>query len=199
MPHHDPMAESDPLALFQDWFAAARAAEPFDPTAMAVATADTSGRPAVRMVLLKHADVRGLVFYTNLESPKSVDLKANPRAELCLHWPKLERQVRIFGPVEPVTAEEGDAYFASRPRLSQLGAWASKQSQPIAGRFVLEQAVAATALQFPIGAVPRPPFWNGWRVIPQRIEFWQARAFRHHDRRVFIRSGESWTMNWLFP
>lgn len=199
MPHHDPMAESDPLALFQDWFAAARAAEPFDATAMAVATADMSGRPAVRMVLLKHADARGFVFYTNLESPKSVDLKANPRAELCLHWPKLERQVRIFGPVEPVTAEEGDAYFASRPRLSQLGAWASKQSQPIAGRFVLEQAVAATALQFPIGAVPRPPFWNGWRVIPQRIEFWQARAFRHHDRRAFIRSGESWTMNWLFP
>lgn len=193
------MAESDPLALFQDWFTAARAVEPFDATAMAVATADSSGRPSVRMVLLKHADARGFVFYTNLESPKSIDLKANPRAELCLHWPKLERQVRVFGPVEPVTVEEGDAYFASRPRLSQLGAWASKQSQPIAGRFVLEQAVAATALQFPIGAVPRPPFWNGWRVLPQRIEFWQARAFRHHDRRVFIRTGDRWSMNWLFP
>ncbi len=193
------MAESDPLALFQDWFTAARAAEPFDATAMAVATADTSGRPSVRMVLLKQADARGFVFYTNLESPKSTDLKANPRAELCLHWPKLERQVRVFGPVEPVSGGEGDAYFASRPRLSQLGAWASRQSQPIAGRFVLEQAVATTALQFPIGPVPRPPFWNGWRVVPQRIEFWQQRAFRHHDRRVFVRSGDGWMMQWLFP
>jgi pyridoxamine 5'-phosphate oxidase len=193
------MAETDPFALFEEWFAAARAAEPFDATAMSVATADASGRPSVRMVLLKHADPRGFVFYTNLKSPKSLDLKANPRAELCLHWPKLERQVRIAGAVEPVSDAEGDAYFASRPRLSQLGAWASQQSQPIAGRFVLEQAVAATALRFPLGTVPRPPFWSGWRVVPQRLEFWQQRAFRHHDRRVFVRHADGWQMNWLFP
>lgn len=193
------MADTDPFALFQEWFAVARASEPSDPTAMALATADPGGRPAVRMVLLKQADPRGFVFYTNLESPKSQDLKANPRAELCLHWPKLERQVRVSGQVEPVAESEADAYFATRPRLSQLGAWASKQSQPIAGRFVLEQAVAATGLRFPIGTVPRPPFWSGWRVVPERIEFWHQRAFRHHDRRVFIREGDGWRMQWLFP
>lgn len=193
------MAETDPIALFQEWFTAARAVELSDATAMAVATADPGGRPSVRMVLLKHADEHGFVFYTNLESPKSSDLRANPRAELCFHWPKLERQVRVAGVVEPVSEVEGDAYFASRPRLSQLGAWASKQSRPIAGRFVLEQAVAATALQFPIGAVPRPPFWSGWRVVPNRIEFWQQRAFRHHDRRVFLRQDDDWQMQWLFP
>jgi pyridoxamine 5'-phosphate oxidase len=193
------MADPTPLALFQEWFAEAKAAEPFDPTAMAVATADASGRPSVRMVLLKHVDERGFVFYTNLDSPKSHDLKANPRAELCFHWEKLERQVRVAGPVEAVSEHEADAYFASRPRLSQLGAWASHQSQPIAGRFVLEQAVAAAGLKFPFGAVPRPEFWSGWRVLPDRMEFWQARAFRHHDRRRFTRDGASWTMQWLFP
>lgn len=193
------MADPSPFALFDEWFAAAKASEPFDPTAMAVATADSAGRPSVRMVLLKHVDERGFVFYTNLESPKSRDLRSNPRAELCLHWPKLERQVRIHGPVEPVAAAEADAYFASRPRMSQLGAWASQQSQPIAGRFILERAVAAAGLQFPIGAVPRPPFWSGWRVIPERMEFWHARLFRHHDRQVFTREGDAWRMQWLFP
>jgi pyridoxamine 5'-phosphate oxidase len=193
------MADSDPLALFQDWFAAARAAEPFDPTAMALATSDRKGRPSVRMVLLKHADERGFVFYTNLESPKSTDLQANAEAELCFHWPKLERQVRVHGAVEPVTAIEADAYFASRPRLSQLGAWASRQSQPIAGRFMLEQAVATAGLRFPLGAVPRPPYWSGWRVVPQTIELWQQRAFRHHDRQVFTRENAGWRQQWLFP
>lgn len=193
------MAELDPIAHFQEWFTAARAAEPSDPTAMAVATADAKGRPAVRMVLLKHADARGFVFYTNLESPKCDDLRANPRAALCIHWPKLERQVRIDGRAEPVSDAEADAYFATRPRLSQLGAWASRQSQPIAGRFVLEQAVAATAMRFPFGAVPRPPYWSGWRVVPERIEFWQQRAFRHHDRQRFTRDGEAWRAEWLFP
>lgn len=193
------MAESNPLILFQEWFAAAKAVEPFDATAMAVATADASGRPSVRMVLLKHVDERGFVFYTNLDSPKSHDLKANPRAELCLHWPKQERQVRVSGHVEPVSETEADAYFATRARLSQLGAWASHQSRPIAGRFVLEQAVAAAGLKFPFGAVPRPEFWSGWRVVPTRIEFWQARAFRHHDRQVFVREGVTWKMQWLFP
>lgn len=195
------MEKSDPIALFHDWFAAARASEPDDITAMALATADAAGRPAVRMVLLKHADARGFVFYTNLESPKCADLRANPRAALCLHWAKLERQVRIDGPVEPVGDAEADAYFATRPRLSQLGAWASRQSRPIAGRYVLEQAVAETALRFPLGTVPRPPYWSGWRVVPEHIEFWQQRAFRHHDRRLFTRTadGGGWTMQWLFP
>jgi pyridoxamine 5'-phosphate oxidase len=193
------MAELDPMALFLDWFATARATEISDPTAMALATADAAGRPAVRMVLLKHADAHGFVFYTNLESPKSDDLRANPHAALCLHWPKLERQVRIDGCVEPVSAAEADEYFATRPRLSQLGAWASHQSRPMAGRFVLEQAVAATALRFPFGAVPRPPHWSGWRVVPERIEFWQQRPFRHHDRQRFTRDGEDWRAEWLFP
>jgi pyridoxamine 5'-phosphate oxidase len=193
------MAESDPWLLFDDWFAAARTTEKSDPTAMAVATADSAGQPSVRMVLLKHADRRGFVFYTNLESPKSADLQANPRAELCLHWPVLERQVRARGAVERVSDQEADEYFATRPRLSQIGAWASKQSQPIAGRFVLEQAVATVGLRFGLGTVPRPPFWSGWRVVPQRIEFWQARAFRHHERRQFIREGDGWKMQWLFP
>ena len=193
------MSDSDPIALFQEWFATARATEPDDPTAMALATADGSGHPAVRMVLLKHADARGFVFYTNLESPKSTDLRANPRAALCLHWAKLERQVRIDGPVEPVNEAEADAYFATRPRLSQLGAWASKQSQPMAGRFVLEQAVAATTMRFGVGAVPRPPFWSGWRVVPERIEFWHQRAFRHHDRQLFTRTPDGWRAQWLFP
>lgn len=193
------MADPTPFALFDEWFAAAKAREPFEATAMALATADRSGKPSVRMVLLKHVDDRGFVFYTNLTSPKSGDLHGNPQAELCFHWPKLERQVRVGGRVEPVSEQEADAYFATRPRLSQLGAWASRQSQPMAGRFVLEQALAAAALQFPFGAVPRPPFWSGWRVIPERVEFWHARPFRHHDRRVFTRENDTWTMQWLFP
>ena len=142
---------TDPFIPFHAWFADARTAESSDPTAMSLATADATGRPSVRMVLLKHADARGFVFYTNLESPKSSDLHANPRAALCFHWPKLERQVRVDGRVESVGPAEADAYFATRPRLSQLGAWASRQSQHIAGRFVLEQAVAAAALRFPFG------------------------------------------------
>jgi pyridoxamine 5'-phosphate oxidase len=189
----------DPLDQFQVWFAEARAAEPFDATAMALATTDAGGRPAVRMVLLKHADERGFVFYTNLDSPKSADLRVNPRAALCFHWPKLARQVRIDGRAELVSDAEADAYFATRPRLSQLGAWASRQSQPMAGRFVLEQAVAATALKFPVGAVLRPPNWSGWRIVPERIEFWQQRAFRHHDRQRFTREGDGWRSEWLFP
>lgn len=193
------MPERGPLDLFYEWFSAAKATEPFDATAVAIATADPSGNPSVRMVLLKYVDERGFVFYTNLESPKSLDLRANPRAELCFHWAKSERQVRIHGAVESVAKSEADAYFATRPRLSQLGAWASKQSQPIAGRFVLEQAVAAAGLKFSIGTIPRPSFWSGWRLVPQSIEFWQQRAFRHHDRRIFRREGTEWRMEWMFP
>ncbi len=193
------MAAPHPIEKFQQWFAEARAIEPHDPTAMALATASGDGRPAVRMVLLKHADERGFVFYTNLQSPKSIALRANPNASLCFHWPKLERQVRIDGHVVAVDPAEADAYFATRPRLSQLGAWASAQSQPMAGRFELERAVAAAAVRFPIGAVPRPPHWSGWRVEPEAIEFWQARAFRHHDREKITRDRDGWSAKWLFP
>ena len=193
------MPAQDPIAVCQEWFADARAREKSDSTAMALATADPQGRPAVRMVLLKHVDERGFVFYTNLESPKADDLRDNPRAALCFHWAVLERQVRIAGRVGPVSAAEADAYFATRPRLSQLGAWASRQTQPIAGRFVLEQAVAVAALRFPVGVVPRPPYWSGYRVTPEVIEFWHERPFRHHDRQRFTREGEGWRHEWLFP
>ena len=193
------MPAQDPIAFFQEWFADARNREKNDPTAMSLATADPSGRPAVRMVLLKHVDERGFVFYTNLESPKAADLRSNPRAALCFHWAVLERQVRVEGRVGPVSEAEADAYFATRPRLSQLGAWASRQTQPIAGRFVLEQAVAAVALRFPLGAVPRPPYWSGFRVTPEVIEFWHQRPFRHHVRQRFTREGEGWRHEWLFP
>ncbi|MBS0663919.1 MAG: pyridoxamine 5'-phosphate oxidase [Verrucomicrobia bacterium] len=193
------MSAIDPIIRFQEWFVAAKAQEPFDATAMSLATADASGRPAVRMVLLKAVDARGFVFYTNLASPKIADLDANPRAALCFHWPKLERQVRIEGIVQPVADAEADAYFATRPRLSQLGAWASHQSKPMAGRYVLEQAVAAMAVKFGVGAVPRPPFWSGRRVVPDVIEFWHQRAFRHHDRERYTRGPEGWRSEWLFP
>jgi pyridoxamine 5'-phosphate oxidase len=196
------MSESqptNPFALFHTWLAEAQRTEADDPTAMALATADATGRPAVRMVLLKGADARGFVFYTHATSPKGRDLAANPRAALCFHWAKLERQVRIDGSVTPVADPEADVYFASRPRLSQIGAWASHQSQPMAGRFELEQAVASTTLRFGLGAVPRPANWWGYRVVPETIEFWEQRAFRHHDRRVFRREGETWRMQWLFP
>lgn len=193
------MAENDPIALFQEWFAEARAKEKDDPTAMALATCDEKGNPSVRMVLVKNVDERGFVFYTNLESPKANQLRAHPRAALCFHWALLEKQVRVEGAVESVTDAEADAYFASRPRLSQLGAWASRQSQPIAGRFVLEQAVAATALRFPVGAVPRPSYWSGFRVVPEAIEFWHQRPFRHHDRQRFTKESGVWKQTWLFP
>lgn len=194
-----PAPANDPFALFETWFAAARTTEPDDPTAMALATSSPDGRPSVRMVLLKAFDPRGFVFYTNLDSPKSEDLRANPRAALCLHWAKLEQQVRIDGRTEPVSDAEADAYFATRPRLSQLGAWASRQSQPMKDRFELEQAVATTALRFHIGTVPRPPRWSGFRLVPERMEFWHQRPFRHHDRQVFIRENDGWRHQWLFP
>ena len=193
------MVTPDPMAKFHEWLVDARATEPHDPTAMSVATVDAHGWPSVRMVLLKHADERGFVFYTNLQSPKSADLRSNPRAALCWHWPKLERQVRIQGHVTPVDDAEADAYFATRPRLSQLGAWASAQSQPMAGRFELEKAVATVAARFPLGTVPRPEHWSGWRVAPEQFEFWQQRAFRHHDRQRFTRDDAAWRGEWLFP
>lgn len=188
-----------PLARFKAWQAEAVARETADPTRMAVATVDDRGRPSVRMVLLKAADERGFVFYTNLGSPKARHLAARPYAELCIHWPVIEKQVRVAGQVERVSDEEADAYFASRPRLSQLGAWASRQSEPMEGYYELEREVAKMALRYPFGAVPRPDFWSGFRVKPEWIEFWHQKAFRHHERFVAHAEGERWTEQWIFP
>lgn len=193
---------SDPIALFKQWQADAAQTKIGDPTAMALATADAQGRPFVRMVLLKAVDPRGFVFYTNLDSPKSAQLRAQPHAALCFHWHAIDRQVRVEGAVEPVTDAEADAYFASRARLSQIGAWASKQSRPMEGYWELEKAVAATMLRYPIGSVPRPPNWSGFRVKALRIEFWWQKPFRHHQRFAFVRASTDapWGKEqWLYP
>src|SRR4051794_33923293 len=189
----------DPHALFEAWLAEARASEPNDATAMALATADAAGRPSVRMVLLKGHDARGFVFYTNLDSRKSGELAANPNAALLFHWKSLRRQVRIEGPVAPVSDAEADAYFASRARESQLGAWASDQSRPLDRRETFEARYREMVARFEGGDVPRPPRWSGWRVIPERIEFWSDRAFRLHERRLFTRAGEGWSEGLLYP
>lgn len=190
---------TDPFALFDQWMAEAEASEPNDPNAMALATADAQGRPSLRMVLLKDAGPDGFVFYTNLESRKGGELAENPHVALLFHWKSLRRQIRVEGPVLPVTGEEADAYFASRARTSQIGAWASKQSRPLQGRFELEKRVAEYTAKFGFGAVPRPAHWSGFRVVPERIEFWQDKPFRLHDRFVFTRDGDGWTVTPLFP
>ena len=191
---------TDPFALFAEWLAEATASEPHDPTAMALATVDENGLPDARMVLLKGVDRGGFVFYTNLESRKGRQLAAQPKAALCFHWKSLRRQVRIRGGVEPVEAAEADAYFASRPRLSRIGAWASKQSAPLESRFALEKAVARYTARFGTGAVPRPPHWSGFRLMPQELEFWRDGAFRLHDRRRFTRAeAGDWESVALFP
>ncbi len=189
----------DPIALFKRWLAEAEKTEPNDPTAMALATVAEDGTPTVRMVLLKALDERGFVFYTNLESRKGRHLAATPKAGLCFHWKTLRRQVNVHGPVRPVDDAEADAYFATRDRGSQIGAWASKQSQPLAERFELEKRVAKFTAKFHIGKVPRPEFWSGFRVDPQRIEFWEDRPFRLHDRLVFNRAGNGWRTEKLYP
>jgi pyridoxamine 5'-phosphate oxidase len=190
---------TDPLALFDQWLAEARAGEPNDPEAMALATADPSGRPSVRMVLLKGHGQDGFVFYTNEESAKGEQLAANPRAALLFHWKSLRRQVRIEGMVGRVPESDADAYFASRARDSQLGAWASDQSRPLDRIETFEQRFRDTQQRFQGGEVPRPRHWGGYRLIPDRIEFWTDRQHRLHERRLFVRSGERWIEGLLYP
>lgn len=196
-----PIPETDdPIAMFQQWLAEAeRCAAIEEPTAMTLATVDEAGDPAARIVLLKDCDERGFVFYTNLHSPKAAHLRQHPRAALCFHWEPLARQVRITGGVEPVTDAEADAYFATRPRLSRIGAWASKQSQPLAGRFELERRLARYTARFHVGSVPRPPFWSGFRLQPERIEFWLKQPYRLHDRVLYHRTDDRWSRQRLYP
>lgn len=200
------IAREDPFALFNEWLAEAEKSEINDPNAMAVASVDAGGLPNVRMVLLKGLDPdgepnRGFVFYTNFEGQKGRELLAHPKAALLFHWKSLERQVRVRGAVSVVSDAEADAYYASRPRLSRIGAWASRQSRPLEGRFALEAEVARYTAKYAIGEIPRPPHWSGFRVTPVEIEFWISRPFRLHDRLVFRRDGAAapWHKTRLFP
>ena len=191
----------EPFRLFAAWLDEAAQSEPNDPTAMALATADADGLPNVRMVLMKGFDAQGFVFYTNLGSQKAQELAADPKAALLFHWKSLRRQVRVRGPVERVTDAEADAYFAPRPRLAQIGAWASKQSSPLESRLAFEKAVATYTARYPVGAIPRPPYWSGFRIIPLTFEFWHDRPYRLHDRIEFQRGKPdgAWTKTRLYP
>ena len=194
-------AKTDPFVLFGEWLEDAKKKEPNDANAMALATADAHGAPDVRMVLLKDVSGDGFVFFSNAESRKGTQLAANAQAALCFHWKSLRRQVRVSGRVETVTTEEADAYFATRAKASQIGAWASEQSRPMEGRFELEKRIAGFAARYGLGKTPRPPHWLGWRVIPTRIEFWRDRPFRLHDRLEFTRdgAGKPWSTHRLYP
>lgn len=189
----------DPFALFGEWLADATRTEPSDANAVALATVDTDGMPNVRMVLLKGFDDQGFVFYTNYESAKGQEILATKKAAMCFHWKSLRRQVRVRGDVELVTEAEADAYFATRPRGSRIGAWASRQSRPLESRFALEKAVAEYTAKHLVGQIPRPAHWSGFRIAPRKIEFWHDRPFRLHDRTVFTRDTVGWTKARLFP
>lgn len=190
---------ADPFALFAEWLEEAAASEPNDPNAMALATVDGDGLPDVRMVLLKGFDTRGFTFFTNYESAKGREILAHPKAAAVLHWKSLRRQVRLRGPVSEVSTAEADEYFATRSRGSRLGAWASQQSRPLESRFALEKAVARVTAKYPVGEIPRPAYWSGFRIAPVEIEFWKDGAFRLHDRVRFTRAGDGWTKLRLYP
>jgi pyridoxamine 5'-phosphate oxidase len=207
MKHQTPLTSGDftaadePFALFEAWLNEAIKSEPNDPNAMALATVDPDGLPDVRMVLMKGFDTDGFVFYSHIASQKGRELAANPKAALLFHWKSLRRQVRIRGNVTPVSEAEADAYFDTRPKQAQIGAWASKQSQELESRFAFEQAIAKVAAKHIIGEVPRPPGWSGWRITPSRIEFWHDRPFRLHDRIEFRRdaAGQKWSKTRMYP
>ena len=190
----------NPIKKFSQWLEEAKANPTItEPTAVALATATASGKPSVRMVLLKGLDERGFVFYTNLQSRKAIELEENPQAALCFYWMELERQVRVEGKIEKTSDAEADVYFATRQRDSQIGAWASRQSQILPARIDLLQAISDRIAQFEGADVPRPPFWSGWRLIPDKIEFWQQGDFRLHDRELFTRNGSHWEVSSLYP
>ena len=193
------LPDADPLALFETWMREALKSEPNDANAMTLATVDAEGLPNSRMVLLKGVDAGGFVFYTNTQSVKGRELAANPKAALSFHWKSLRRSVRVRGDVEPVSEAEADAYFATRARPAQIGAWASDQSRELPDRFALEKRVAEVGLRFGLGKVTRPPHWSGYRVKPRTIEFWRDRPFRLHERLVFVRAGEGWGAKRLYP